>query len=210
MSSQYGEHEKILEYFGERHGRFLDIGAHDGVTFSNTRVLADLAWGGVLVEPSPASFVHLMHNYAEHTARPVQPQKKIHLVNAGLAAVPGLMKFWANTSDGLSADAMSSFLATHVAKFERYPFREIWISSITWDMLLAQHQGPYQFVNIDAEGMNCEVLTGLCERMALIRPEMVCVELDPEAETGWMKWKLAQVGLSAQEIIGGNLLAWME
>ncbi len=208
MPSQYGEHERVLDYFGERHGRFLDIGAHDGITFSNTRVLADLAWGGVLVEPSPASFVHLMHNYAERTAHPVQPQKMIHLVNAGLAEVPGLMKFWANTKDGLSADALSSFKAATVAKSERHPFREIWVSSITWDMLLGQHQGPYQFVNIDVEGMNSEILTGLCDRMAMIKPEMVCVELDPESETSWMKWKLERACLSKQEIIGGNLLAW--
>jgi hypothetical protein len=118
------------------------------------------------------------------------------------------MKFWANTADGLSADMMSSFKAEHVAKFEWYPFVEVWVSSITWDMLLGQHQGPYNFVNIDVEGMNPEILTGLCDRIAIVQPEMVCVELDPAAEKDWMIWKLERAGLAKHQIIGGNLLAF--
>lgn len=200
MSSQYGEHEHILRHFAGRVGRFLDIGAFDGVTFSNTRRLAELGWAGVLVEPSPAAFVHLMKNY--------QGNSKVQLVNAGLAAVSDLRPFWVNTTDGLSADAMSSYDQKHVAKFPKHPFREISISAITWDMLLGQHQGPYQFVNIDVEGMNVEILTGLCDRIAQIQPEMVCVELDPESETQWMIWKLDRAGLPNREIVGGNLLCW--
>lgn len=34
-------------------GRFLDIGAHDGVTFSSTRALLLNGWSGVYVEPDP-------------------------------------------------------------------------------------------------------------------------------------------------------------
>lgn len=199
MPSQYGEHETILKHFASRIGRFLDVGAFDGLTFSNTRCLAELGWSGVLVEPSPASFVHLMKNY--------QGNPNVQLVNAGLAPVAGLMQFWAN-SVGDSADALSSFDSRHVAKFPKHPFVKIWSSAITWDMLLGQHQGPFQFVNIDVEGMNPEILTGLCDRMAIVQPEMVCVELDPPAEQDWMKWKLERAGLPNHEIIGGNLLAW--
>src|SRR6266566_887458 len=111
MSSQYNEHEHILRHFAGRIGRFLDIGAFDGLTFSNTRCLAELGWGGVLVEPSPAAFVHLMKGY--------EGNPNVELVNAGLAPVSGLFRFWANTKDGLTADAMSSFNSKHVAKFPK-------------------------------------------------------------------------------------------
>lgn len=200
MPSQYNEHEHILRHFGGRVGRFLDVGAFDGSTFSNTLYLAESGWLGVLVEPSPAAFVHLIREY--------QRNPNVQLVNAGLAAVPGLRKFFCNTKDGLSADAMSTFEAKHVAKFPKHPFREISISAITWDMLLGQHPGPYQFVNIDVEGMNVEILTGLCDRIAQVQPEMVCIELDPESETQWMIWKLDRAGLPNREIVGGNLLCW--
>lgn len=52
--SQSGEDLIIAEYFGEFKGKLLDIGANDGVTFSNSRVLIESGWGGVLIEPSLA------------------------------------------------------------------------------------------------------------------------------------------------------------
>lgn len=204
MPSQYGEESHILRHFAGRLGRFLDIGAFDGTTFSNTRCLAELGWAGVLVEPSPAAFVHLLKNYAGFG------YDNITLVNAGLAQSPGLRSFWCNTKDGLSADAMSSYDAKHVAKFPKYPFKQMLAPAITWDMLLEWNKGPFQFVNIDVEGMNVEILTGLCDRIAQIQPEMVCVELDPESEKDWMVWKLVRAGLPCSRIIGGNLLAWKE
>lgn len=199
MPSQYNEHETILKHFGDRAGRFLDIGAFDGKTFSNTHCLAERGWKGVLLEPSPASFVHLVKTY--------EGNKNVDLVNAGLAPVAGLVRFWAN-SVGDAADALSSFDPRHVAKFPKHPFREIWATTITWDMLLENLQGPYDFVNIDVEGWNLEIMDGLCTHMSIVRPEMVCIELDPPTEEGFFKWKLERAGLVNQEKIGGNLLAY--
>lgn len=63
--SQNNEQEVILNYFGPFKGAFLDIGANDGVTFSNTRALALSGWCGALVECSPRAFNKLRANYAE-------------------------------------------------------------------------------------------------------------------------------------------------
>ena len=54
---------RLLEQTPINERNFLDIGAHDGVTFSNTRALSDRGWGGVLVEPSSRPFVGLMEHY---------------------------------------------------------------------------------------------------------------------------------------------------
>jgi len=197
-ASQYGESDQIARHFGARIGRFLDIGAYDGITFSNTWPLALSGWSGVCVEPAPGAFVALMNNY--------QGNGLVQLVNVGLAPVAGLYQFWANAEAG-GTDALSSFRYEHVKRFPHLPWREMWAYAVTWDTLLRAHEGSYQFVNIDVEGMNPEILTGLCDRMAIVQPEMVCVELDPAAETDWMKWKLERAGLSKQEVVGGNLLA---
>ncbi len=201
--SQYGEHVRILEHFAGRVGKFLDVGAYDGVTFSNTRYLAELGWSGVLVEPSPMAFPHLMAYYKDNP--------RMELVNAGLTNSAGLRvrKFYAN-GVGAAGDALSSFRLEHREKFSMHPFEPIWLPVMTWDDLLAALPGPYQFVNIDVEGMNLEVLQGLCLQIAQrwIGPEMVCVELDPVNETEWFKRELRGAGLSHQEVIGGNLLAW--
>jgi len=61
--SQWGEQELITKFFGGFIGRFLDLGASDGVTGSNTRGLFDLGWSGVCVEASPFAFQKLIENY---------------------------------------------------------------------------------------------------------------------------------------------------
>ena len=42
--SQHNEQEIILNFFNGRIGRYLDIGAFDGVDMSNTLALAELGW----------------------------------------------------------------------------------------------------------------------------------------------------------------------
>ena len=63
MYSQNKEEQVILDYFGFLQGTFLDIGANDGVTFSNTKMLAERGWKGVLVEPSPKAYAKLKEIY---------------------------------------------------------------------------------------------------------------------------------------------------
>lgn len=62
--SQNSEEEIIMKYFGDFKGNFIDIGANDGITLSNTRRLAELGWEGVFVEPSPIAFKRLKENYS--------------------------------------------------------------------------------------------------------------------------------------------------
>ena len=53
---QCGEDQIVFEkYFqGKRNGVFLELGALDGVTYSNTKFFEDsLGWSGVLIEPIP-------------------------------------------------------------------------------------------------------------------------------------------------------------
>ena len=53
--------EKIFNF--KRDGFFIDIGAHDGVSFSNTYTLEkDLDWKGICVEPNPEIYKLLSVN----------------------------------------------------------------------------------------------------------------------------------------------------
>jgi hypothetical protein len=46
-----------------RHGIFVDVGANDGVTFSNTLWLErQLGWSGLAIEPNPEVFAKLCAN----------------------------------------------------------------------------------------------------------------------------------------------------
>lgn len=63
--SQCGEDKIIYEkYFKyNRNGIFLELGAMDGIIYSNTKFFEDtLGWSGVLIEPHPEMFKTLQHN----------------------------------------------------------------------------------------------------------------------------------------------------
>ncbi len=66
MYSQNDEERVILELVGDGKGRFLDIGAFDGVMFSNTRALVERGWCGICVEPNPFTFLKLLKACEEH------------------------------------------------------------------------------------------------------------------------------------------------
>jgi FkbM family methyltransferase len=62
--SQLGQDRIIDEYLrGKRNGVFVDIGAYDGMTFSNTLMLErERGWTGVCVEPLPDVYAELRKN----------------------------------------------------------------------------------------------------------------------------------------------------
>lgn len=47
---------------GITHGTFVDIGAFDGVTFSNTKIFEDAGWDGLCIEPQSDNFEALKRN----------------------------------------------------------------------------------------------------------------------------------------------------
>jgi hypothetical protein len=52
--------EKLLY---QRHGYFVEVGAHDGVRHSNTLTLeGQFGWSGLLIEANPARFAELQVN----------------------------------------------------------------------------------------------------------------------------------------------------
>jgi len=63
--SQYEEQIHIKEFFGDRIGSFLDVGAADGITFSNVYELLLNGWSGVSVEPETQTFRNLINNYEQ-------------------------------------------------------------------------------------------------------------------------------------------------
>jgi FkbM family methyltransferase len=59
----YELENKILEIFqSKKNGYFVDIGAYDGLSISNTKILEDLGWSGICIEPHPNVFKSLIEN----------------------------------------------------------------------------------------------------------------------------------------------------
>ena len=53
--SQCGEDEFLNEtiFFNKKNGKYIELGALDGIQYSNTKFFEDnLGWSGVLIEPT--------------------------------------------------------------------------------------------------------------------------------------------------------------
>ena len=158
--SQYGEEPIILEFFHGRVGRFLDVGAYDGVRMSNTRRLAELGWEGLCIEPNPNLFLRLNALYGHGPVKTlcalVWPFHEVRTLHMNV--------------DGLS---------TCIARvFEDLVVVGIAFSGVTYAPTVTPQTlatlGPWDFVSIDAEGADVEIV--LHGEAILAGAQLLCVE----------------------------------
>jgi FkbM family methyltransferase len=167
MFSQNEEEKHILEYFdGQPAGRFLDIGAYNGKTFSNTHALALNGWSGVCIEPSSKPFSDLVQLYRDND--------KIDLVN--VAVMPDterILELWPLYDAG--GDAISTLSEEHKKKWEKdRNYRKTFIQPVHMSAIEKVFGYEFEFINIDVEGMNFDVAMG----MTFEKTQMLCIEHD--------------------------------
>jgi hypothetical protein len=160
MYSQNNEEEVILKFFGEKTGSFLDIGAYDGVSISNTRALAERGWSGALVEGSSFSFQKLFHLYGGN--------EKFTLINAMIDPLGDsagkIVKMWeapncaVTTINPQNFDKWKEDVVMHSDGGAR--FSEIFVAPTPLSSLLAllrEHGKGFDFVSIDIEGGSADI-----------------------------------------------------
>jgi hypothetical protein len=162
--SQQDEERIILEHFGNRTGTFLDVGAADGVKFSNTRALYEHGWGGHLVEPNPREFVKLLDLYA-HDARAL-------LWNVALDLGSHVSPFW-GSKDTVVATLDAKTLGTWKGS---YDFRAWNLYTLDINEFLL-YVPRIDFASVDAEGRSYALAAAI---VVARNPEMLCVERDPD------------------------------
>ena len=155
--SQYGEDIIINEYFGDRIGCLLDLGANDGITFSNSKLLLDKGWSGVLIEASPVTFKKLKQNY--------QNYEKVFCIEQCLSDVKKRTKFFHNiyhnnpnakdNSDLLSTIDEESYQRT--SGWGTFSSFEIECDTLENALKLSPYT-KFDFVSIDIEGMDLQIL----------------------------------------------------
>lgn len=172
--SQNKEQEVILNYFAKtKIGNFLDIGANDGETLSNTRALALLGWSGVLVEPTDIAFAKLSNLYKHN--------KDIVCVKCAVGEISGEVEI--NVNGNHIGENDTGLLSTTIDKEKERWVGEVWgkekIKMVTYHELLNIAYGAtddfrymFDFVSIDAEGCDIDIL----KQIDLRYVRMVCVE----------------------------------
>lgn len=179
--AQYGEDRILWQVFrGRRSGYFIEIGAFDGVTLSNTFFFEQVGWCGLLIEPIPKMY-----------ERAVAARPRSRVVHAALGArgSRGTAKFTFTKKVGVL-----SFLKTDPEHLERCrregaELIEVEVPLTTvGDLLMEEQRSPaltgspwspekgwqIDFVSIDVEGMELEVLDGF--DLGLFRPRILVIE----------------------------------
>lgn len=180
--AQSGEDKVVLNYFGEGFkGRFLDLGAYDGVSCSNTHGLVAAGWGGTLVEGGIAAFRDL----AVHHGGRAELQL-VHAVLCPAADARPLVQWWENAQAreggfaagwwaGLGSTTLSAQRDRMIELYGKPEnWRRFWVRSLTVGSLVERCPGPYHFITIDTEGTSVELLTEL--NLPALQTRALCVE----------------------------------
>ena len=170
--AQNGEDRVIAAYLAEHHptlvGRVLDIGAHDGWSFSNTARLLERGWGGTLVEASPRPLAKLIDRWGGRAD--IEIVGGCVIADSQARETAGLITF--HDDAGAACHAGESFLGTteasNVAKWALHTqFRRVALATVRLDTLL--QLVPWDLWSIDVEGTSVALLQDL-SRLVTERP----------------------------------------
>lgn len=161
--SQNNEQEYILQYFKDFKGSFLDIGAYDGITFSNTYALLERGWKGVAIEGSPRVFTKLQANLKS------APVELCHAVLT--TSSEGLIDWYDN------GDATATMNEGNRLKwYSKTPFDHMKIMTCNVSRIVQTYGTAFDFVSIDVEGGSVDIFNELVKQMPDVK--VWCVEHD--------------------------------
>jgi FkbM family methyltransferase len=157
-------------FFGRREdGHFVEVGAFDGVSFSNSSCLADRGWSGILVEPVPQFATAARTRYRDNS--------RIHVVQKAIGDSSGrLILNLAGTLTTGDPDLRDAYSTMAWAK-DHVSRETIEVEQVTLDDLLDEMMpsGSIDVLIVDVEGLEPAVFAGFdVERW---RPAMIIVEL---------------------------------
>jgi FkbM family methyltransferase len=177
--SQYGQDKFVIEevFRGRRDGVFVDVGAYDGITFSNSCALErHYGWTGLCVEPLPHVFARLRR------------ARSCACVRAAVGTMPGDREMtWVEGDSEMLSGLSDTYVAPHRDRIARETAanggarRIMKVQCRRLDELLAQHGiRRVDYLSVDVEGAELEVLASIdLQRMGV---ECLTVENNYEDE----------------------------
>lgn len=157
--------------FGDRpDGSFVDVGAYDGESFSNTSCLADLGWRGLMIEPVEASFAKCRERHAANA--------RVALLNCAIGPTDGVIRFWENAA--FSTGSAAEMAVNRINDWTHATTREVTVRQRRLDEVLTEAGiGPgFDLLSIDVDGMEEQVFESFA--LAHWRPRCLIVELIDE------------------------------
>ena len=185
-TAQFGEDRILWQVFRQRvGGYFIEVGAYDGVTLSNTYFLEQMGWCGLLIEPiAPLC----------QKAAAARPRSKVVHAACSKPGSRGTAKF--TVAQNVPVLSFLQADQDHVDRCIREGAQlvEIEVPLMTLDDIVVQerrdpapHGGPWapgggwriDLVSIDTEGCELDVLEGF--NLERFKPRVLVIENDRPA-----------------------------
>ena len=165
-------------------GTFVEVGAYDGESFSNTSCLADLGWRGLYIEPFCESFelCYNRHYYNNNT----------DAICCSIGTEVGEIELYQSFSHTICKDeeVKVSYLSTtnvnqtkivpQIEWSNHFGFNTHKVQQYTLEQVLIEHNVPKNFdiLVVDVEGNEEDVLNSFS--IEEWRPKMMIIEIEDE------------------------------
>ena len=154
----------------KRDGLFVEVGAYDGVSFSNSSCLADAGWNGILIEPIPA-FAQACRNRYRANAR-------IRVVEAAVGATGGTVDITiAGSLTTTNDNLLNEYRNIDWANAAIGATSRLAVPQRTLDDILSAEgvHEPIDVLIVDVEGAEASVFAGFS--ISRWKPTMIIAEL---------------------------------
>ena len=197
--SQYGQDKWVVETLlpNKRNGVFVDIGANDGVTLSNTYYLEKhLAWTGIAIEPIPAVFAKLAAN------------RTCGVIEGCVGNPPGKRKFRSVTGYAEMLSGLSNeYDPRHEDRIRREvsakggDIQEIEVECFDFNTLLSDHGlKAVDYLTIDVEGGEWPIIKSI----DFSRFDIRVIGVENNYHDGRVRDYLVQKGYRLHSVVGDD------
>jgi FkbM family methyltransferase len=189
--SQYGEDKILSKIFKLHKGTCVEVGANDGVTFSNSLHFEKIGWQCVLVEPTP------------HLCETIKKTRKAQLFECACSSKEGESTFhYVKDHDLYSSIEENCTMATNIT-VENAEVIQTKVKTRTLDSILIEADvKKIDFITIDVEGHELSVLRGF--NLEKWNPEIIIIEDNSDTMISEPSKLLREFGYTKFYRSGGN------
>jgi len=154
----------LLDLFGYREGgMFIEVGAHDGYSFSNTWGLAEAGWEGIYYEPIEELVLQCMVRHAKNA---------VIVRNIAIGDKNGKTKLYMGWSPTIDEDTMHR--SPWGDTYDPSNYIVVECHTLDWELNYWNIQPEFDLLVIDVEGAELLVLAGFS--IDKWKPQVVIVE----------------------------------
>ena len=154
----------------KRDGLFVEVGAYDGISFSNSSCLADAGWSGILIEPIPA--------FAQACRDRYHANSRIRIVETAVGATEGTVDITlAGSLTTTNDNLLNEYRNIDWANAAIGATSRLTVPQRTLDEILDAEglQKPIDVLIVDVEGAEASVFAGFS--ISRWKPTMIIAEL---------------------------------